>query len=70
MLASKNLDNIIVETESNIELVTYPEIDDPIFFTEPTTETLNNHVHEENLRHSTPVVSLPHLLLKYYQKIR
>lgn len=56
--------------ESSIEPVIYPEIDVPVFLSEPTTEGLDYYVHEESLRPSTPNVPLAHRLLKYYEKIR
>lgn len=70
MFASKSLDVVIVEMESNIELVTDSEIDNLIFLLEPTIEILNSHVHVENLRPSIPEVLLAYILLKYCEKIR
>lgn len=66
----ESLSDIVIETESSIELVTDLEIDDPIVLPEPTIEALNTHVHEENLRPCSHIVSLTHILLKYYEKIR
>lgn len=70
MPTSENLGDVIAETESNIELITDPKVDNPILLPEPTIEVLDGHAHEENLRPHTPAISLVDLLLKYCEKIR
>lgn len=57
-----------VETKSSAKFVTYLKVDDLIFLLEPTTEILNSYVHEECLRSSISIVSLPHLLLGTMRK--
>lgn len=54
---SESLDDIIVETESSIEFVTDPKVDDLMILLELTTEVLNIHVHD-NLKSSTLIVLL------------
>lgn len=70
MLTFESLGDVILETEFDMEFVIDLEIDDLIFLSEPTTELFNSHIYEENLRPSTSAVSLAHLLLKYWEKIR
>lgn len=64
------LNDIKIETESNVELVTNPKISNPIFLPEPNTKALISHIHKKNMRTSTPAVSLDDLLFKYREKIR
>lgn len=70
MSAPRSINGIFDETHCSIDIIIDLEIDDQIFLSKPITKAINNHIHKESLKPSTPVVSLAHILLQYLAKIR
>lgn len=67
VFAFESISDVMIETESSLELITYLEL--MIWsLCQSQTQKHSSYIHEKSLRPSTHVLSLDHVLFRYHRK--